>query len=93
MESIKDDYLQTVTIESFAALTRRRIFWHVYLFNSNTIQQLGSKENPRQVIKTRNEGGKKELCGVVTDFGKKRGSKKPVERGNTKKDIYAITGK
>ncbi|MBL7738969.1 MAG: S9 family peptidase [Chitinophagaceae bacterium] len=78
-----DDYLQT---QQLFRLQRdlQENFLAVYLFDNNTIRQLGSREMP--VVYPTNEGDGDQFIGV-TDFGKR------VEgqwAGNTKKDIYAI---
>jgi dipeptidyl aminopeptidase/acylaminoacyl peptidase len=79
----KDDYLQTVQLNRLQRDLQEN-FLAVYLFDNNTIQQLGSKEIP--TVYQTNEGDGETFVGV-TDFGKRVESQ---WNGNTKKDIYAI---
>ena len=78
-----DDYLQTVQLFRLQRDLQEN-FLAVYLFDNNTIQQLGSKEIP--TVYQTNEGDGDQFVGV-TDFGKRIESQ---WTGNTKKDIYAI---
>jgi dipeptidyl aminopeptidase/acylaminoacyl peptidase len=78
-----DDYLQTVQLNRLQRDLQEN-FLAVYLFDSNTVHQLGSKEIP--VIYQTNEGDGDQFVGV-TDFGKRIESQ---WTGNTKKDIYSI---
>jgi dipeptidyl aminopeptidase/acylaminoacyl peptidase len=79
-----DDYLQTVQLFRLQRDLQEN-FLAVYLFDNNTMQQLGSKELP--VIYQSNEGDGEIFAGV-TDYGKRVESQ---WTGNTRKDIYAIT--
>jgi dienelactone hydrolase len=78
-----DDYLQTVQLKRLQRDLREN-FLAVYLFDSNTVHQLGSKEIP--IVYQTNEGDGEQFV-AVTDFGKRIESQ---WTGNTKKDIYAI---
>jgi dipeptidyl aminopeptidase/acylaminoacyl peptidase len=79
----KDDYLQTVQLNRLSRDLQEN-FLAVYLFDNNTIQQLGSKEIP--TVYQTNEGDGDTFVGV-TDFGRRIESQ---WTGNTKRDIYAI---
>ncbi|MBC7947086.1 MAG: S9 family peptidase [Chitinophagaceae bacterium] len=78
-----DDYLQSVQLFRLQRDLQEN-FLAVYLFDSETIQQLGSKDLP--IVITTNEGDGAQFVGV-TDVGKRIESQ---WMGNTKKDIYTI---
>jgi hypothetical protein len=78
-----DDYLQTVQLFRLQRDLQEN-FLAVYLFDSNIVHQLGSKEIP--TIYQTDEGDGEQFAGV-TDFGRRIESQ---WAGNTKKDIYAI---
>ncbi len=78
-----EDYLQTVQLFRLQRDLQEN-FLAVYLFDSNIVHQLGSKEIP--TIYQTDEGDGEQFAGV-TDFGKRIESQ---WAGNTQKDIYAI---
>ncbi len=78
-----DDYLQPTQLRRLQRGLQEN-YLAVYLFDSSSVRQLGSKELP--VVYQTNEGDGDQFVGI-TDFGKRIESQ---WMGSTKKDIYAI---